>query len=103
MALDSFTKQSYESFIVSANFENNMITDETLTEAECTVTAQDKDGSDASSTVLDSTSMAVSGTSLQIRVKAGEESKSPYKITFKAVTSLNNKWEKDVNMVISEE
>jgi len=103
MALDNFTKQSYESFIISANFENNMTTGETLTLASCSVSATDKDGVDASSTVLDSTSKAVSGTKLQIRVKDGAEAGSPYKITFKAVTSLSNKWEKDVQMTITEE
>jgi len=104
MALDNFTKQSYESFIISANFEKNMTPGETLTLASCSVSATDKDGVDASSTVLDSTSKAVSGTKLQIRVKDGAEAGgSPYKITFKAVTSLSNKWEKDVQITITEE
>jgi len=103
MALENFTKQSYESMIISANFENNMETDETLVLASCEVTAADVDGADASSTVLGSGSKAVSGSALQIRVQAGSEASSPYKITFKALTSLNNKWEKDVQMTITEE
>lgn len=103
MALDNFSKQSYESFVVSANFENNMESSEDLVLASCSVTATDSDGADASSTVLEDGSIQVSGQALQIRVKAGAEANSPYKITFKAVTDLDNKWEKDVQMTISEE
>lgn len=103
MALDNFTKQSYESFIISANFENNMATGETLVLASCSVSAVDTNGNDVSTTVLDQTSIAVSGTKLQVRVRAGVEGSSPYKITFKVVTSIPNQWEKDVQMTITEE
>lgn len=44
----------------------------------------------------------VTGSVLNIRIKGGELEKSPYKIEFKAVTSSQNKWEKDVFVKIYE-
>lgn len=104
MALDNVTKQSYETFIIAADFGNNMTTDEELTLESCDVSAMKSGGSAGDSTdiVLTVAQKAISGTLLQIRVKGGVEADSPYKITFKGVTDLNNKWEKDINLTIEE-
>ena len=108
MALDKFTKQSFEEFRISADFGNNFQAKESLVIGSCTVTAADKDGNDVSSTVLDGTTIAtadgatsgVALSALQVLVKAGSESESPYKITCQGVTDKGHKWELDVRMVI---
>ncbi len=104
MALDNITKQSYETFIIAVDFGNNMTTDEELVLASCDVSAMKSGGvaGDSTSTVLTVAQKAVDGTLLQIRVKAGVEADSPYKITFKGVTDLANQWEKDINLTIEE-
>jgi len=102
--MEKFEKQSYEEFPIAADFVNVMDSSESLTLSSCAVEAEDKDGSDVSSTVLDQTTLKVDGTQLKIVCKAGSESKSPYKITFKGVTDATppNKWEVDVRMEVEE-
>ena len=105
MALDSVEKQSYESFILAAGFGNNMASGEELVLGSCSVSALKSDATDATTIVLTVATLAVSsdGQYLQVRVKAGVEVDSPYKITFKGVTDLGNQWEKDIELSIVEQ
>lgn len=113
MALEFFTKQNYEEFFIAGDFVDVITTTgETLTLGSCTVEAIDKAGNDVADVVLeqatkkldDSPDSATGFTDnmLAIRCRAGEQAKSPYKITFKGVTSELNKWEVDINMKIKE-
>ena len=95
-----FEKQPWEEFSIWGDFIDNKETGETADLVTSSVVAEDKDGTDVSTTVLDQTTIAVSGTRLEIKVRAGTASVSPYKITFKIGTSLGNKWEVDVMMKI---
>jgi F0F1-type ATP synthase epsilon subunit len=102
MALESFEKQISEEFTISAGFTNVAITGEIAVLSGSTVTAVDTNGTDATADVLYAASKSVSGKTLKIKVKAGTEALSPYKITFKIATSEGNLYEKDVLMYIKE-
>lgn len=102
--MDKFTKQSYESFTVAANFSNNMASDETITSQ--TVVAIDSNGLDSSTIVLEQASVSNDGSfKVLVLVKDGTQvlsGKDGYKITFKAVTSIGHKWELDIMMKVKE-
>jgi hypothetical protein len=109
MALDSFEKQPYEEFRISADFGLNFQAGETLTQANCSVEAKDPEDQDWTVTVTDQATVAVidgvesgiSQSALQVLVRGGEHGKT-YKITFKGETSLDHHWELDVNMKVKE-
>ena len=110
------TKQSYEEFRIHADFGLNMESGEVLVVGSCTVVCTDKDGVDVTTTLLDDTTKAVingdavptgsgvASAALQVLIKGGSESASPYKYTFKGVTDLipPNKWEKDISLKLKE-
>ena len=100
MAIASFQKTSWESWVVAANFADDLVDGETIVLATSDVSATDKTGANATTGVLDQSGKAVSGTYLQIRVVAGTEALSVYNIKFKAVTSLGNNYELNVEMKI---
>lgn len=100
--MDKVEKQGYESFKIDSDFVNVLVEDESIILANSSVIAVDKDGVDASSEVLDVSTLAVFGSKLVVRVRAGDEAHSPYKITFYAQTDLLNKWEIDVRLRIRE-
>jgi len=102
-----FFKQPYESMVAYGGFSNVMESGETITLVSSTATALDVNGSDASSDILQGNPAIYNDDDgnpwrLGIRVVAGEASKSPYKITFKILTSLANKWEVDCYVNVEE-
>lgn len=103
MALDSFNKQPYEVFWVSADFSNNLDSSEAIVVGSSAVTAMDQDGVDATSDVIVTGTITVSGDTLQIQVKGGTTAIT-YKLTFRATTDASpaNKFELDVNMKVKE-
>jgi len=103
MILGRFTKQPYEEFYFGAEFSNVVDTDnESIELSSSSVTAVDNTGA-STTDVYDSATLAVTNnTILAVRVKAGAENLSPYKITYKVVTSTGNKYEKDVLMYVEE-
>lgn len=103
MLVPEFQKQPYEQFFLGAEFANVIDTDlEDIDLPNSTITAIDV-SEDTDDTVLDIGSKAVESDSiLKVRVTAGTAAKSPYKFTFRIVTTLNNKWEKDINMVVED-
>jgi hypothetical protein len=109
MALDNFEKQPYEEFRIDADFGNNFQSGEELTLGSCSVEATDPDGLDVAATITDQTTIAViaggetavANAGLQVLIRAGVDGIT-YKITFKGVTTLDHKWEKDVNMKVKE-
>ncbi len=112
MALENFTKQSWEEFRVDVDFGKNMATGEELDLGNCDVVGFDASGATCTATVLDistmtlieGTSTGMTNTSLQVLVRAGNEDNTPYKLTFYGVTDLTppHKWEKDLNMKIKD-
>jgi hypothetical protein len=105
--MDQFEKQSREIFPIWGSILNVQETTEVVTLAGSTVTAMDKDGKDAGE-VIDQSSIILaddpdgsySDNMLGIKVRDGEESKSPYYITFLMATDNGNKWEVDVKMKV---
>lgn len=105
MALQTFEKQPAEKFMISGSIYKRQETSETVNLSSSSVAAVDKDGSDVTSTVLDSGTKALASDSrggsnnmLKIRCQAGTENASPYQITYTLVTSLGNTFELDVRM-----
>lgn len=100
--MDSFKKQSWEEWRVAGSFSKMALTGEAAVSAGSTITAMDKNGDDATSDIVDAGYKVVDGTKLWGRVKNGAAAKSPYKMTFKIVTSLGNKFEVDVRVKVKE-
>jgi len=103
MIVSEFKKQPYEQFFLGADFSNVIdTTSESIVLATSTIIGVDVSG-DADATVFDISSKAIEDdTILKVRVYAGTEAKSPYKFTFRIITTLNNKWEKDILMKVEE-
>lgn len=111
-----FTKQPVETFYVGAEFSQNLDTGETIVLAGSTVTAEDSNGNDVTSTVIESGTTAVATATaaevdneytpktsgmLEARVKAGTAGET-YKLTFRGLTSAANKFELDVRMKVKQ-
>jgi hypothetical protein len=110
MKVGKFAKQPYESYVIAGDFSLNMDQaggeDIDLADPLTTVTAVDKNGDDATDDITDQGSIE-KGTGdeygyLKVLIKAGTVDLQPYKITFRAVTTAPEKWEKDVVMQIKE-
>ncbi len=99
MALATFYKQPYEEFPVSVDFSENMAEAETIIAQ--TISAVDNVEADATADVLSAPENDGAFGAL-IKVLAGTELLSPYKITFRIITSEGNKWELDILMKIKE-
>lgn len=101
--MDDITKQPLETFMIDADFSAVLITGETIELSTSTITAVDVNGDSATSTILDLTTKAVEDSKLRIRIQDGVSDDSPYKITFKAVTSESNTYELDVMLEVKEQ
>ena len=101
--MNSFSKQPYESFKICGDFSNVMDTDETITLATSSILVEDKDGEDVSDAMVVTDSKQVDGQTLCFRVEGGTNSASPYKITYRAVTSVNEQYEVEQLMVVEED
>ncbi|MBE9571689.1 MAG: hypothetical protein IMF11_13760, partial [Proteobacteria bacterium] len=99
---DTIKKQSYEEFTIAGDFVDQAEPGENAVLLGSEVLAEDKDNNDVGTTLLDQATKAVDGTQLRIKVKAGAEAASPYKITFRIVTSSGNKWEIDASCRVKE-
>lgn len=94
--METIRKQGYEEFTIAGDFTDQAESGEEAVLIGSVVLAEDSEGGDVGTTLLDQATKAVSGTQLRIKLRAGDEDHSPYKITFKIVTTLGNKWEIDV-------
>ena len=95
MGLTKTEKQEWESYFVHGDFSEVMETGETIETGSSTITAEDVDGVDATATVTDQSSIYADGFEYYVRIQGGNEAGSPYKITFRIITSNGNKWETD--------
>lgn len=99
--MEKFKKQSYEEFVIGADFSANFDSG-TVISSEV-VTATDKNGLDVTATITDQASVSNDGTSVvNVLIRAGDQTLSPYKITFRIIDSVSNKWELDVKMEVKE-
>lgn len=95
-------KQPYEEFFVSVDFDEELSSGETLV-ATSAVIAFDNAGTQLDPGVIVSVdSVVVQGTLLSARIKAGTEALSPYKLSYRCVTSIGNKYEEDVKLKVKE-
>jgi nitrogen fixation protein FixH len=100
--MDTIKKQAYEEFTIAGDFVDQAESGETAVLVGSEILAIDKDGVDVKATLLDQATKAVDDTQLKIKLRAGTADKSPYKITFKIVTSAGNRWEIDVSCRVKE-
>ena len=100
--MDGFNKQPYEQFPIAGDFSKVLDEGESLVLAECACAATDATGEDATDDVVDSESLTVADNLLKVIVRAGAPELSPYKISLRATTSANNKYEIDVKMTVFE-
>lgn len=99
--MEKFKKQPYEEFIIGADFSANFDTGTTVSSQ--VVSATDKNGLDATATVTDQGTVSNDGASVvNVLVRGGDPLLQPYKITFRIVDSVSNKWELDVKMEVKE-
>jgi len=98
--MNEVIKQSYEEFTVQVSFALNLASGESIVSS--TVTAVDKAGTDVSSTITDQTTVVQTSNAVSLKVRAGSASMSPYKLTFRCVTSAGHKWEHDITMRVRE-
>jgi len=97
----SFVKQPWESMVPYEDLEDQLETGETIVIGSSSVTVVDSNGDDASATVFSGSPYVADVYKLCQRVVDGTDGET-YTITFKAVTSLNNKWEVDCKMKVVE-
>jgi hypothetical protein len=97
MSAFKFSKDDYETFVQEANFSNNMVDGETLTEFTATA-MHSVTGIDASADVL--SDVIIDGQSVMFRVKAGDVG-ATYIISISCVTSTMNKWNIKIRMTIT--
>ncbi len=108
--LKSISKQSYEEFFIAGSILNVQGATEVIVVGSSTVAAEDKEGTDVSTTFLEQATITTDDdpegsyatNMLSIRVRAGDEDGSPYKVTFYMMTDEGNKWEVDLEVKIEE-
>lgn len=111
----TFYKQPWETYLVGADFSWVIDEGEEIVLATSDIVAEDVNGTDASSDVLDNSAKAVStadadditttpvtNAMLVTRIKDGTVALSKYLITYRAITDLGNQYELDLKMSIKE-
>lgn len=103
------TKQPSETFVIAGSILTVGASGEEILLGSSSAAAEDRDGNDVTSTFLDISSLAVGadvngGTknTLTVRIRAGTEAASPYKVTFLMVTSHSNTYEVDRTVKVQE-
>jgi hypothetical protein len=110
MAIPNETKQPWESWFIWGSIINVQEATETVVAGSSQVLAMDKDGKDAAGIIIDPSTKTVgddptgsySSNMLGVRLQGGEASKSPYHVTFKMYTSLDNKYEAEMKITVKE-
>lgn len=96
-------KQPYEAFFISGSILYVQNATETISVNDSSVAAEDKNGADVSTTLLDQETIVVGNdpkgsyinNMLSMRVRAGDPLLYPYKVTFYMQTTEGNKYESD--------
>ncbi len=93
----SIGKEEYEKFDISWDFANDLGSGETISSDNIAVEAVDANGADASSVIITSESVSVSGSVISAKCQAGVVENSPYTIKFKTgATSADNQFQGNV-------
>lgn len=102
MALEEFSKQPNEKFMIWGDITDVIESGDSIKAASSSLTAVTSIGTDVTATVIDSTAATASGYKFGSRVQAGTEAQSPYQITFNIYTTNGDKFEIDVKMKIED-
>ncbi len=94
-------KQPFEAFPVYGKFGKVLVENELIDAELSSVIVSDVDGVE-DPTMIDLPTKNVQEDKLVIRIQNGDPAKSPYNVSFRAVTSLGNKWEVDAQLNIIE-
>lgn len=94
----SFTKQPYETYIISMDFTNVLESGDTLASQNLTAIRK-SDATSATTTVI--TSSGIDGGKLSVLVKAGTNGET-YQLTGKVITILSYQYQMDVLMQVVE-
>jgi hypothetical protein len=110
MAIPTETKQPWESWFIWGSILSVQEATETVTLGNSTVLAMDKDGKDAQGVIVDMATITLgddptgsySDNMLGVRLQGGDPDKSPYMVTFKMYSSLDNKYEAEMKVTVKE-
>jgi len=104
MALEKFTKQPWEEFVIAGSIEKVVDEGELIDLPNCAVTAVDtSDDSDSTSEVINTPTIEKDDTNHYLKVQViGGAHQEDHKITFKIATDANNQYEIDVLMKVRE-
>lgn len=110
MAIPTETKQPWESWFVWGSILNVQEATETIVTLNSQILAMDKDGKDAQGVIVDMSTVvegddpdgSYSNNMLGVRLQGGDPLKSPYHITFKMKTSLDNQYEAEMKIKVKE-
>lgn len=94
-------KQPFEAFPVYGNFAKVLVEGETIDVDQSTIIITDKDGNGDES-MVDLPTKNVQETKLVVRIQGGDPALVPYNVSFRAVTSLGNRWEVDAELQVVE-
>lgn len=101
--ISTITKYVWEEFPLSGDFRKAPAeAGEEVVKDTSSIVAVDKSGADATNDLLDITTKAVAGTRLSAQCRNGDPSKSPYLVSFKMVTTLGNKYQTRLEVIVEE-
>jgi len=105
-------KQPYEKWPLAVDFTDDLEpTNENIVLANSTITAEDVNEDDATSSILAGQKALATSTertdarvnaSLQEVILNGDPDLSPYKVTYRIVTDAGNQFEKDIIILVSD-
>lgn len=96
-------KYNYERFILAWDFTNDFETGESIDSVNSTASAEDKDGNNVTSTILEIATVTSTGNKLLVTCKAGTHASSPYYVAMKCQSNLGYKYQGVITINIVEE
>jgi hypothetical protein len=95
-------KYPYERFILAWDFTNDFETGEAIDLGNSTASAEDKNGNNVTSTLLDLTELSSSGNKLIVTCRSGVYASSPYYVSMKCQSTLGYKYQGVITINILE-
>lgn len=101
--VSTITKYVWEEFSISGDFRKAPAeAGESVNNDTSSITAVDVNDIDATGDLLDITTKAATGTRLSVKCRNGDPSKSPYQVDFKMITTLGNKYQARLEVIVEE-
>jgi hypothetical protein len=101
--IPTLTKYTWEEFSISGDFRKAPAgVGEAVDKDTSSIVAVDANNVDATSDLLDTATKAAAGTRLSVKCRNGDPSKSPYLVSFKMVTTLGNKYQTRLEIIVEE-